>query len=374
MSRPGAVARPIRPGPRIRSLSVEPYRLPLCRPWQSASATFLERRGWLVIAQSEGVRGYGDCAPLPQAGTETAERSAAALSIWVTELQGLEIDGAMSRLGQGSSATPAVAMALECALLDLQSRIAGVSLRRWIGGQTGGGVADAISVNAMLGAVGKLTDGAIAGAIDRGFGVLKLKVGLAGPEPELAALARIAADLPPGVRLRLDANGAWDSKTAGRVVARLNDLPVESLEEPLAVPNADALACLQALAVFPLALDESLGPLVSRLGSEGLPVRRAVLKPTVIGGLRATLGLARRLQAAGVETVLTGLVESAAGLWPVAQLAAAAGGPLPHGLDTARWLAEDLGTAPAPAAGALRLPDEPGSGFHPHSRENDDHG
>lgn len=368
------MAPAIRSGPRIQCLSIHPYRLPLRRPWQSASGTFVERRGWLVIAESGGMRGYGDCAPLPQAGTETAERAGPVLGDWAKRLQGMDIDGALSGLGHAASDTPVASMALECALLDLQSRLAGFSLRRWIVGPDRTEEHESIAVNAMLGAVGNLTEGAIAGAIEQDFGVLKLKVGLTEPYRELAELDRIASALPVGVRLRLDANGAWDSRTAERLITRLNELPVEALEEPLAVPDPDTLARLQSLALFPLALDESLEPLMSRIGAARLPVRRAVLKPAVIGGLRATLSLARRLREAGVETVLTSLVESAAGLWAVAQLAAATGSPLPHGLDTARWLAEDLGTAPAPAAGRLRLPDAPGSGFHPHAREGDDHG
>jgi L-alanine-DL-glutamate epimerase-like enolase superfamily enzyme len=67
--------------------------------------------------------------------------------------------------------------------------------------------------------------------------------------------------------------------------------------------------------------------------------------------------------AAGREVVITSLVESAAGLWATAQLAAAIGSPLAHGLATGQWLAEDLGPPPLPLAGRIALPDTPGSGF-----------
>jgi L-alanine-DL-glutamate epimerase-like enolase superfamily enzyme len=64
--------------------------------------------------------------------------------------------------------------------------------------------------------------------------------------------------------------------------------------------------------------------------------------------------------------VVTGVVESAAGLWPTAQLAAATGSRLPHGLATADWLAEDLGHPPRLKRRTLSLSDRPGSGFKPH--------
>ena len=356
-------------GPRIQDLSIRPYRLPLCRPWQSARGMFGERLGWLVKAHSDGVVGYGDCAPLPAAGTESPERSARALAAWETRLRGMDIDTALSLLAGGPGAAPSAVTALECSLLDLQSRLFGHSLRRWIA--AGAGVPDWVPVNAALGAVGTVGAADIALACEDGVGVLKLKVGLTDPDSELVRLAEIARALPGGARLRLDANGAWDGNTAARVISVLNDLPVESLEEPLRVPRPGTLTRLQSLADFPLALDESLPPLLARLGQAPLPVRRAVLKPPVIGGLRATLTLARRLQESGTEVVLTSLVESAAGLWATAQLAAAIGSPLHHGLDTARWLASDLGPAPIPQSGRIRLPDGPGSGFHPYVRGAD---
>ncbi len=359
------------PQTRIESLSVHPYRIALHRPWQSARGAFGDRSGWLVRARSERVTGYGDCAPLPEAGTEPLDQSALALHAWETRLVGMEIDEALSLLAGGAPAAPAAVTAVECALLDLQSRLAGVSLRQWIARPAEADVPNSVPVNVVLGGVGTVGPDDVARACEDGFGVLKLKVGLADPDLELVRLAEIARSLHAGVRLRLDANGAWDGDTAARVVAMLNQLPVESLEEPLRVPDPETLSHLQSLAAFPLALDESLGSLRAGLVRGHLPVRRAVLKPPVIGGLRATLELARRLQEAGCEVVLTSLVETAAGLWPTAQLAAAIGSPLPHGLDTARWLAADLGQAPIPHLGRIRLPDGPGSGFQPHAPHGD---
>ena len=49
------------------------------------------------------------------------------------------------------------------------------------------------------------------------------------------------------------------------------------------------------------------------------------------------------------------------------QLAAAIGSPLPHGLATADWLAEDLGPAPHVHLGRIELPATAGSGFLPYA-------
>jgi L-alanine-DL-glutamate epimerase-like enolase superfamily enzyme len=251
---------------------------------------------------------------------------------------------------------------LECALLDLESRLRGLTLRRLLNPEA----FDSVPVNGALGPLASLARSDLAQPRWDGPRVLKVKVGIADPGVELERLRALAGALPSGLTLRLDANGAWDLQTATRLIDALAGLPIECIEEPLAVPDAQALAGLQSLAGFPLALDESLPRLLAGgLDLARFPVRRAVLKPAVLGGLRGTLDLADRLQDRGIEVVVTSLVESAAGLWPTAQLAAAIGSRIPQGLATASWLTEDLGPAPLPQGGTLTLPDRPGSGFEP---------
>jgi o-succinylbenzoate synthase len=348
------------------ALSVSPYRLPLRRPWRSARDRLENRSGWLVTAAMDGCRGYGDCAPLPAAGTETPAVARAQLARWRETAASLRCDDPLEHLlkalGRPSaSPAPAADCAVECALLDLQARRAGIPLRQLLAGSA----ADQVAVNAMLGEASQVTPDAIRDAVAQGFRVLKLKVGIAVAAVELARLDAVGGVLPAGSALRLDANGAWEMPEAARFIAGLRALPIESLEEPLTRPTDTLLARLQQAAGFSIALDESLARWPSPLSPRSLPVRRLVLKPGVVGGLRRTLTLARGAQAAGREVVLTGLVESAAGIWATSQLAAAVGSTLAHGLATGTWLARDLGTAPCPVGGRLVLPERPGSGFEP---------
>ena len=361
-------------------LDSSPYRLPLRRPWTSARGGFPLRCGWLVTASDEGLCGYGDCAPLPAAGTESALtarrrlRQAAAAPVPASPPGPPSPNAApgspspSSALGppspssarERSERTPAADYALDCALADLASRRAHQPLRHLLAP----GARDRVPVNAVLGAIIDTRPADLDRAVRQGFRVIKLKAGLATPEQELARLRDLAATLPPGIALRLDANGAWDPETAAALIRVLATLPIESLEEPLCRADWPNLARLQALAPFPLALDESVAD-AAALDPAGLPVRRIVLKPAVVGGLSRTLDTARRLAAGGIEVVLTSLVESAAGLWPTAQLAAALGSSIPQGLATADWLGADLGAPPPIRNGWLHLPATPGSGFAP---------
>lgn len=318
-------------------------------------------------AQSREVVGYGDCAPLPEAGTEPPAAAAQALRAWQGPLSGLAVNDAIRQVqALDVRRAPAARWALECALLDLGSRLAAVPLRDWILGPSDLPPGNRVPVNAALGAVMDLSRAGLREPLATGFRVLKVKLGCAPPDEELRHLAFLAAGLPPGVGLRLDANGAWDPTTAKGVIEALGGLPVESLEEPLTRVDPAELARLQAIAPFPLAVDESLPRLVAGPMHEPFPVRRAVIKPAVIGGLSATLSLAARLGQAGVEVVLTGMVDGAAGLWATAQVAAAVASPFAQGLATWDWLAEDLGPPPVPKAGVIELPQTPGSGFSPY--------
>ena len=355
-------------------LLLTPYQLPLRRPWRSAHGLRREREGWLVQAGSDGYCGYGDCAPLPEAGTETSIAAAKRLSTWLRDHSQSSLETQLAVLErQVPSATPAADAALETALLDLSARICGLTLYASLVSEQREEQEQEqalkpgleIELNAALGAVADLQPERIDRALAAGFRVLKVKVGVAPLDRELEAIRHLSARLPADVRLRLDANRAWTLATAAELLDGLSPIAsrIECLEEPCAESTDIQLRTLQAQAPFALALDESLPARGWPLDPEQLPLRRLVLKPGVVGGLRPTLSLARRAQAAGLEVVITSLVESAAGLWSSAQLAAATGSRLAHGLATADWLAADLGPAPVIQGGRIRLPRHPGSGF-----------
>ncbi|QIK39139.1 o-succinylbenzoate synthase [Caldichromatium japonicum] len=361
----------------IERLELRPYALPLRRPWASAHGAIRLRRGLLVRVEAKGLIGYGDCAPLPEAGTEPLVAASAMLERWahafvgcdpeqlLTEIDPLDETAHAIGCTPPKERTPAAHYALACALADLLSQQRGICLRCWLNPAA----CARIAVNAALGPVAQVDAAQLADCIRRGLRVIKLKVGIAPLEDELAVLRALERAIEPGLAdrlvLRLDANGAWGLAQAHRFIeatARLR-LPIESLEEPLADPDPLRLAELQSQAPFALALDESLIARFAGCDPRALGVRRLVLKPAAIGGLRRTLALARHTQGSSLEVVITSLIDSAAGLWPTAQLAGALANPLAHGLGTGAWLARDLGTPPLIQDGWMALGDRPGSGF-----------
>lgn len=335
---------------RIADARVIPYALALKRPWRTAAGEISRRCGCLVeVETGNGTRGFGDYAPLPL--SDQKEGDDYGLAALADSLIGVTLRDALNRLG----AAPAHA-AMECALLDAQARLLGRPLRCLLDPAA----AQAVEVNA----VAEPEDVAVAAGA--GFRVVKLKVGRGDPRDEAARLR--ALDVPPGVRLRLDANRAWSWDAACAFVDAIAGLPIDSLEEPLADADAAKLEALQSRAGFDLALDESLAKLDVDAILARRCVRRLVLKPSGLGGLRACCALAKQARDAGLTCVVTTALESAVGVTAAVHLAAAAGSPgVAHGLATADWLAEDVAAAPRVVDGQMALGDAPGLGIEPVS-------
>lgn len=354
------------PSLRIVRSSLQPYCLPLRQPWRSAHGVLNERRGWLVRLDSTGgLSGYGDCAPLPEMGSESADAALARLQAALPVMRDGEPATLLESLEPGWMATPTARCAIETALVDLLAQAAGLPLARWLNP----GAAMSPRANAVIGGLDSNVATRAAEAVTQGYAVLKLKVGVAEPESELQALHGLADTLPAGVVLRLDANGAWTEAAALRFIQGLAVLPVEALEEPLTAPGRAALARLQAAANFPLALDETL----VRPGRErwvDTPVtRRVVLKPTLLGGPLAAYKLAGRARRTGLECVATTTLDSAVGTWAACHLAAALANDLAHGVATGAMLAEDVGYLPHCTSGQVILDNTVcGLGFFAFSR------
>jgi len=335
----------------LEEIRVAPYSLRLRRPWHGAAAVMERRSGWLVSALALGLCGYGDCSPPPSASEAEIAASGTALGEFACELRGCDVDAALEIAAASGAPAPALC-ALDSALLDLKAQAADVSLARLLSPHASA----TVRANASLGILdGEAVERARV-ALAAGYGVLKVKVGALPQAEEVTRLEAIAAELPAGSMLRLDANRAWDADAARRFVARVSVLPIETLEEPLVEPTPESFDALQRDAPFALALDESLPQWLAEWPGAALGVPRWVLKPMRWGGARRCLVLARRAARAGVECVVTTTVDSAAGCWLAAHLAAALDNGLAHGLGTSEWLADDLGPAPVPIGGEIALP------------------
>jgi O-succinylbenzoate synthase len=291
------------------------YRLPLRVAVRTAHGVWTEREGVIVRLESpEAGLGYGEVAVLPWFGTETVDEAEAAcreIGEWV---QAEELERLPRRLG-----------CLRAAVVTARAEIENAS------GASPSGAKDEASylgVAALLPA-GRGALEQIAAKAESGFRVFKWKVGVGDPADELALLDDVCAELPPGGRLRLDANGAWDRRTAERWLERCAERPVEFVEQPCFAEASqgaagqgkvdDILLGLAADYPTPIALDESIvgdGD-VERWIVAGWP-GIFVVKPSLLGDAAATV---EKLEKARARVVFSSALETAVGARAALRLA-----------------------------------------------------
>jgi O-succinylbenzoate synthase len=180
-------------------------------------------------------------------------------------------------------------------------------------------------------------------------GTVKVKVGDAKGEARIAA---VRAMVGPNVRIRLDANGAWDVETALAELRRLAVHDVELVEDPVA--TLEELAHLRRRSPVPVAAEMCVRTVAGAVRLRELDAADAVvIKPQRIGGVRAALAAAAE---AGVPAISSSALETSVGLAAVLALAAALpDSPYAHGCGTALLLETDVTHDPlTPVDGTLR--------------------
>jgi O-succinylbenzoate synthase len=199
-------------------------------------------------------------------------------------------------------------------------------------------VRDRVAVNAMVPRLAP--DAAAALALGSGCGTVKVKV---GDEQSLDRIAAIRSACGPGVRIRLDANGAWDVETALQELTRLAVYDIELVEDPVA--SLEELAALRGRAGMPIAAESCI-----RTTADAQRLRRLesadviVLKPQRIGGVRVALQAAEE---SGIPAIASSALETSVGLAAVVALAASLpDAPFAHGAGTALLLASDVVSDP----------------------------
>jgi len=266
-------------------------------------------------------------------------------------------------------ALPAPArMLFEMAAADGQARAAGLPLWRWLGG-TGGAGTPATGTNQTLFWEDEAAMIARAEAYAaRGFLELKLRIGIAGFEEDLARFRLLRERLGPAARLSVDANGCWDAADAPGHLATLAALGAAYVEQPLPAAEWAATADLARAAPVPIMLDESLSSpeAIARMAREGT-APLAHLKLAKLGGLDRLMAAGRQLGAAGIGLMVGQMNEGVVSTLAAAHAALALGAPLRelYGADGLRR--DPAEPAPSYAGGLLHPPQGPGLGITCHA-------
>ena len=341
----------------LRSVRADKVRIPLRRPFATATGMWVEREAWIVrLIAADGRVGLGEAVLEPADG----ETAAIVLDQLVRDL----LLGSPAALPTGDELAlhgrpgRALRAALDGALFDLERTPAAV-LR-----PDGPG----ILVNATIPSIGPAAAAEAARqAVAAGFATLKLK---AGAERETEVLVdrvkAIRAAVGPEIRLRIDINGAWDLATATERMEAIDRFGLEYVEQPLAGDDPAELAELRGRIRTPIAADEtveSLRAAASLLDARAVDV--LVVKPARVGGPAVVAEIAALAAERNVPIVVSTLFETGIGIATALAIAAALPtvnrpravreGPA-HGLATAGVLEHDLLLESLPIeAGRMRV-------------------
>jgi O-succinylbenzoate synthase len=318
------------------------YELPLVTPLRLGQQALSSRRGFILqISAGDQGLGYGEVAPFPGLHKENVAAALQQFRQLQTPLTGSELPNGLPDLQALENwlveypLYPSLRHGLETAVLDL---LAGVN-NTTLAGLLNPSYQQTLPVNGLL-ADGIGIQEQVRRLLAEGYTAVKLKVGRQSLEQDIALVRTVRQALGSATALRLDANRSWDFATAVRFGKALADCPVEYLEEPLADPQRSA--DFYHLTGIPVALDESLAGWEPETVSIAEGIQAFVLKPAVLGGLARTARFIRLAGRQHIKAVISSVFESGVGLAALTSYAAALSAGVPAGLDTYRWLREDL--------------------------------
>lgn len=159
---------------------------------------------------------------------------------------------------------------------------------------------------------GVVTAGALEKAVQHArhfklFGIkqLKIKIGGANEDDDVARVAAIRQTVGASCSLRLDANGAYDVDGALKMLSRLAEFNIEAVEQPLRRGLPAELALLKKQSPIPVMVDESLVTLAdARALIDAGACDYFNLRVSKCGGLARTLEMAQMASRAGLRLQL----------------------------------------------------------------------
>ena len=286
-----------------RTLEVAVDRFPLTKPFTISRGSVSELELVTATIRDGQHVGRGECRPYARYG-ETVESVTAAIE----EVRGF-IEGGGTREGLLQKMPAGAARnAVDCALWDLEAKASGRTVQEFLG-------LPPPEPALVTYTIGLGTPEAMAAeARSCGRPLLKLKLGGAGDMERVQAV-RAAV---PEARLVVDANEAWTPEMVVEWSARLGELGIELIEQPLHADHDEALFGLAR--PVPLCADESCH------GAEDLdrllPLYDMInIKLDKTGGLTAALALAERAEAEGLKIMVGCMMASSLAMAPAFVLA-----------------------------------------------------
>jgi len=298
----------------LSSITLREIRLPLKEPFRISSGMVTERRiALLELQDASGLTAWSECVAgeTPNYSPETIDTAWLAITDWLApRVIGRPIESpgdVLPLLEQDIRGHLMAKAAVEMGIWGLEAIRLGLPLSKLLGGTR-----REIDVGISLGiqpspeALAKR----VTAALDAGYRKVKIKI-MPGADVSYVRAAREAAGA--AAPLMADANNAYTLDDADHL-AKLDDLDLMMIEQPLAWDDLVRHAELQRRLRTPLCLDESITSLDRARDMRALGSGRIInIKPGRVGGLAASLAIHDFCESNDIPVWCGGMLESGIG-------------------------------------------------------------
>ena len=285
--------------------------MPLVAPFETSFGRETDRECVLIVLQSEGLNGYGECVATRDPGYnyETTGTAWHILKDFVAPLLlGKDVKDAADyqKRVEGIRGHHLAKAGVEMALWDLLGKRDGKSLKEMFGGmrekvEVGVSIGIQESASALVRTV--------AGYLENGYRRVKIKIKPGREVAETVAVRKAYPDL----RLQVDANSAYSLESA-QVLKEIDDLDLLLIEQPLFEDDIWDHRRLQAEFKTSICLDESIvTPRHARYALEMEACKIINIKPARAGGLSQGIAIHDLCRARGVPVWCGGMLETGVG-------------------------------------------------------------
>jgi len=306
------------------------YTLNFKRPGGTSRGVLHTKETWFLEIKDNEKRGIGECGLLRGLSIDDRPDYEEKLK-WVCE----NIHLGEHELQKELTAFPSIQAGLEMAFLSLKEKHPFILFpSKFTEGKA------KIPINGLVWMGDKVfMKTQIREKIDAGFKCIKMKIGAIDFETEMELLTSIRAEFSPEeIELRVDANGAFAPAEALEKLKRLSDLQIHSIEQPVKAGQWELMASLCEKTPLPIALDEELIGIFDleekKTLLQTIKPQYIILKPSLIGGFRASDSWISLAEAQGAGWWITSALESNIGLNAIAQYTFTKNNPMPQGLGT----------------------------------------
>jgi muconate cycloisomerase len=275
-----------------------------------------------------------------------------------------EVERVSLRMRKAVAGNPFTRAGIEIACWDLLGKVAGLPVYRLLGGRVRDEVGTKFSVSGLE---PRAAADIARWAVDQGFRVMKVKVGLE-PDSDVARVRAVREAVGDEVRLGVDANGGWAPRLAIQTIRRLAEFDIFFAEQPVAPADVAWMAEVRRNVPVPILADES----VFRL-EDAMSVVRANAADAISmylgksGGIGPARKIASVAEAAGMSCTIGSNLEMDIGMAAMIHVGLSTPGVdaenLPCDILGPFFYEGDLLAEPLPIrAGAATIGDRPGLG------------